>query len=124
MPEKTTINSAWQTAITQLDNVSKLITLPEDIHQILRHFDRILTVAIPIRMDDGFMRLFTGFRVQHNASRGPYKGGVRYHPELTLDDLKALAMEMTWKCSLTGVPFGGAKGGIICNPKPLSKGEL
>ena len=124
MPEKTTINSAWQTAITQLDNVSKLITLPEDIHQILRHFDRILTVAIPIRMDDGFMRLFTGFRVQHNASRGPYKGGVRYHPELTLDDLKALAMEMTWKCSLTGVPFGGAKGGIICNPKALSKGEL
>src|SRR5574337_46507 len=124
MPEKTTINSAWQTALTQLNTVSKLMMLPEDIQQILRNFDRILTVSIPIRMDDGFMRVFTGFRVQHNASRGPYKGGVRYHPELTLDDLKALAMEMTWKCSLVGVPFGGAKGGVICNPKVLSRGEL
>lgn len=124
MPEKTMVNSAWQMALTQLDNVSKLMMLPEDIHQILRNFDRILTVSIPIRMDDGFMRVFTGFRVQHNAARGPYKGGVRYHHELTLDDLKALAMEMTWKCSLAGVPFGGSKGGIVCNPKTFSKGEL
>lgn len=124
MPEKTMIHSAWQTALAQLDNVSKLIMLPEDIHQILRNFDRILTVSVPVRMDDGFLRVFTGFRVQHNASRGPFKGGVRYHPELTLDDLKALAMEMTWKCSLAGVPFGGAKGGVICNPKTFSKSEL
>lgn len=124
MPEKTMIHSAWQTALTQLDSVSKLMMLPEDIHQILRSFDRILTVSVPVRMDDGFLRVFTGFRVQHNASRGPYKGGVRYHSELTLDDLKALAMEMTWKCSLAGVPFGGAKGGIVCNPKTFSKNEL
>ena len=98
--------------------------LSEDIHQLLRNFERILTVSIPVRMDNGSLRVFSGFRAQHNSARGPYKGGVRYHPDLTLDDLKALAMEMTWKCSLVGVPFGGAKGGIICNPKVLSKGEL
>ncbi len=124
MPEKTTVNSTWRTALAQLDTVSKLMMLPEDIHQVLRNFDRILTVSIPVRMDDGFLRVFTGYRVQHNAARGPYKGGVRYHQELTLDDLKALAMEMTWKCSLAGVPFGGAKGGILCNPKTFSRGEL
>lgn len=117
-------HSAWQTALTQLDSTAKLMMLPEDVHQTLRNFDRILTVSVPVRMDDGFLRVFTGFRVQHNASRGPYKGGVRYHQEVTLDDLKALAMEMTWKCSLAGVPFGGAKGGVICNPKTFSKSEL
>ncbi|MDO8141572.1 MAG: Glu/Leu/Phe/Val dehydrogenase [Candidatus Brocadiales bacterium] len=124
MPEKTKTNSAWQTAVTQLDNVSKIMMLSEDVHQLLRNFERILTVSIPIRMDNGSLRVFNGFRVQHNSARGPYKGGVRYHPELTLDDLKALAMEMTWKCSLAGVPFGGAKGGITCNPKTLSKSEI
>src|SRR3990167_4257944 len=141
MPEKIPVNSAWQTALTQLDNVSKIMLLSEDVHQLLdnvskimllsedvhqllRNFERILTVSIPVRMDNGSLRVFSGFRAQHNSARGPYKGGVRYHPELTLDDLKALAMEMTWKCSLVGVPFGGAKGGIICNPKVLSKGEI
>src|SRR3989339_175425 len=124
VPGKISVNSAWQTALTQLDNVSKIMMLSEDVHQLLRNFDRILTVSIPIRMDNGFLRVFSGFRIQHNSARGPYKGGLRYHPDLTLDDLKALAMEMTWKCSLVGVPFGGAKGGIICNPKTLSKGEI
>lgn len=124
MPKEITIPSAWQTALAQLDSVAKLMLLSGDIHQVLRNFDRTLTVSVPVRMDDGFLRVFTGFRVQHNAARGPYKGGIRYHPELTLDDLKALAMEMTWKCSLAGVPFGGAKGGIVCSPKILSKGEL
>jgi len=124
VPEKIPANSAWQTALTQFDNVSKILLLSEDIHQLLRNFERILTVSIPVRLDNGSLSVFNGFRVQHNSARGPYKGGVRYHPDLTLDDLKALAMEMTWKCSLVGVPFGGAKGGIICNPKTLSKGEL
>ena len=124
MPEKIPANSAWQTALTQFDNVSKILLLSEDIHQLLRNFERILTVSIPVRLDNGSLSVFNGFHVQHNSARGPYKGGVRYHPDLTLDDLKALAMEMTWKCSLVGVPFGGAKGGIICNPKVLSKGEL
>ncbi len=124
MPEKKMANSPWQTALTQLDNVSKIIVLPDDVHQVLRNFERILTVSIPVRMDNGSLRVFSGFRVQHNSARGPYKGGVRYHPVLTLDDLKALAMEMTWKCSLVGVPFGGAKGGVICDTKALSRGEL
>ncbi|MBM2833179.1 MAG: gdh 2 [Candidatus Brocadiaceae bacterium] len=124
MPEKIPANSAWQTALTQFDNVSKIMLLSEDVHQLLRNFERILTVSIPVRLDNGSLCVFNGFRVQHNSARGPYKGGVRYHPDLTLDDLKALAMEMTWKCSLVGVPFGGAKGGIVCNPKVLSKGEI
>src|SRR3989337_659712 len=118
------MSNQWQIARKQLDSVSAILSLPENVHQILRNFDRILTVSVPIQMDDGAVRVFTGFRVQHNSARGPYKGGVRYHPDLTLDDLKALAMEMTWKCSLVGVPFGGAKGGIVCNPKNLSKGVL
>ena len=91
--------------------------LSEDIHQLLRNFERILTVSIPVRMDNGSLRVFSGFRAQHNSARGPYKGGVRYHPDLTLDDLKALAMEMTWKCSLVGVPFGGAKAALSAIPK-------
>ncbi|OQZ02549.1 MAG: glutamate dehydrogenase [Candidatus Brocadia sp. UTAMX1] len=124
MLKNVVISDALETALAQFDQVSKRIPLSEDIHQVLRNFDRMLSVSTPIRMDDGFLRVFTGFRVQHNAARGPYKGGIRYHPEITLDNLKALAMEMTWKCSLVGVPFGGAKGGIICNPKTLSKGEL
>src|SRR3989338_8033114 len=118
------MGNQWQIARKQLDSVSAILSLPENVHQLLRNFDRILTVSVPIQMDDGAVKVFTGFRVQHNSARGPYKGGVRYHPELTLDDLKALAMEMTWKCSLVGVPFGGAKGGIVCNPKNLSKNEL
>ena len=124
MPEKISADSAWQTALTQFDNVSKIMLLSDDVRQLLRNFERILTVSIPVRLDNGSLSVFNGFRVQHNSSRGPYKGGVRYHPDLTLDDLKALAMEMTWKCSLVGVPFGGAKGGIICNPKTLSKDEI
>ena len=93
MPEKLSVNSAWQTALTQFDNVSKILLLSEDIHQLLRNFERILTVSIPVRLDNGSLSVFNGFRVQHNSARGPYKGGVRYHPDLTLDDLKALAME-------------------------------
>jgi len=124
VPGKISVDSAWQTALTQFDNVSKIMLLSEDVHQLLRNFERILTVSIPVRLDNGSLSVFNGFRVQHNSARGPYKGGVRYHPDLTLGDLKALAMEMTWKCSLVGVPFGGAKGGIICNPRTLSKGEI
>ncbi|MCD6575274.1 Glu/Leu/Phe/Val dehydrogenase, partial [Candidatus Aerophobetes bacterium] len=83
-----------------------------------------LIVSVPIRMDDGTIRVFKGFRVQHNLTRGPAKGGIRYHPDVTLDEVKALAMLMTWKCAVVGVPFGGAKGGIACDPKKLSLAEL
>jgi glutamate dehydrogenase (NAD(P)+) len=124
MPKKPTKNNAWETALTQFNTVSKLMKLSKGCQQILKNFDRILTVNIPIKMANGSVESFTGYRVQHNSARGPYKGGVRYHPDLTLDDLKALSMEMTWKCALVDVPFGGSKGGIVCNPKVLSIEEL
>ncbi|MCF6147360.1 MAG: Glu/Leu/Phe/Val dehydrogenase [Candidatus Kuenenia sp.] len=124
MPKKPEEDNPWQTALTQFNYVSKLMNLPEDTYQLLKNFSRILTVSVPVRMDSGSVVSFEGFRVQHCSAKGPYKGGIRYHPELTLEDLKALAMEMTWKCSLADVPFGGAKGGIVCDPKKLSRGEL
>ncbi len=85
---------------------------------------RALSVSIPTRMDDGSLRVFEGYRVQHNMTRGPCKGGVRYHPAVTLDEVKALAMWMTWKCAVVGIPYGGAKGGVVCDPKRMSLGEL
>ena len=84
---------------------------------------KVLTVSLPVRMDDGRIRVFTGFRSQHNDFRGPFKGGIRYHPDVTIEEVKALSMWMTWKCSIVDVPFGGGKGGIICDPKRLSAGE-
>lgn len=121
--EKKRVN-AWEIALQQLDEVAKEISLDPGIHQILKHPKRSLTVSIPIRMDDGNIKVFTGFRIQHNINRGPAKGGIRYHPNVTLDEVKALAMWMTWKCAVVGIPYGGAKGGIICDPKKLSLGEI
>lgn len=124
MTEEKKEKNVWQAALQQLDEVAREINLDPDIHQILRHPKRCLTVSIPIRMDDGRINVFTGFRVQHNINRGPAKGGVRYHPNVTLDEVKALAMWMTWKCAVAGIPYGGAKGGIICDPKKLSLREI
>jgi glutamate dehydrogenase (NAD(P)+) len=90
----------------------------------LRSIKRALIVSIPVKMDDGKVEVFTGYRVQHNVSRGPAKGGIRYHPDVTLDEVKALAMLMTWKCAVVGIPYGGAKGGVVCDPKRLSLSEL
>ncbi len=114
----------WQMTLSQLDEVAKEINLDESIHQILRHPKRCLTVSIPIQMDNGKVKVFTGFRVQHNVTRGPAKGGIRYHPSVTLDETKALAMLMTWKCAVVKIPYGGAKGGIICEPRNLSLKEV
>lgn len=114
----------WQMTLSQLDEVAKEINLDENIHQILRYPKRCLTVSIPIQMDNGKIKVFTGFRVQHNVTRGPAKGGIRYHPSVTLDEIKALAMLMTWKCAVVGIPYGGAKGGIICEPRKLSLKEV
>ena len=108
----------------QLDEVGMLIGLNESLHGYLRQPKRVLEVSIPARMDNGGFRMFTGYRVQHNLSRGPGKGGIRFHPDVTLDEVKALAMWMTWKCALVNIPFGGAKGGVICNPKEMSLQEL
>jgi glutamate dehydrogenase (NAD(P)+) len=116
--------SAWQQALHQLDQAAAIMGLDENVHEVLRHPKRALEVAVPVRMDDGHVRVFTGFRVHHNTSRGPSKGGIRYHPSVTLDEVKALAMWMTWKCAVVGIPYGGAKGGVIVNPKELTTGEL
>jgi len=114
----------WQMTLSQLDEVAREINLDESIHQILRYPKRCLTVSIPIQMNNGKIKVFTGFRVQHNVTRGPAKGGIRYHPSVTLDEIKALAMLMTWKCAVVNIPYGGAKGGIICEPRKLSLKEV
>lgn len=116
--------NSWEMACTQLDMVAAKLKLNPDMHQLLRNCKRALAVSIPIKMDDGTIRVFTGYRVQHNLNRGPGKGGVRYHPDVTLDEVKALAMWMTWKCAVVNIPYGGAKGGVICDPKKLSVGEV
>jgi glutamate dehydrogenase (NAD(P)+) len=98
--------------------------LDQGLRDVLRTPDREMTVAIPVQMDDGSLRIFTGYRVQHNFSRGPCKGGIRFAPDVNLDEVRALAAWMTWKCSVVDVPFGGGKGGVICDPRELSQGEL
>ncbi len=116
--------NVWEMAQQQLDDVARLIGLNESIHGYLREPKRILEVSLPVRMDGGQFQMFRGFRVQHNISRGPSKGGIRFHPDVSLDEIKALAMWMTWKCALVNIPFGGAKGGVICDPKNMSMQEL
>jgi glutamate dehydrogenase/leucine dehydrogenase len=129
MSESTTSSSIakinpFEVALEQLDEAAKLIKLDNGMHKILAHPKRVLTVSVPVRMDNGEIAVFTGFRSQHNDARGPYKGGIRYHPQVTLDEVKALSMWMTWKCAIAEIPYGGGKGGIICNPKEMSEGEL
>jgi len=116
--------NVWEMAQAQLDDVAALIGLDAGIHAYLRVPKRILTVSVPCEMSDRSIRVFEGYRVQHNMSRGPAKGGIRFHPDVTLDEVKALAMWMSWKCALVNIPFGGAKGGIICDPKHMDMREL
>lgn len=118
-----TINP-FEVALEQLDEAAKLIKLDNGLHQILAHPKRVLIVSIPVRLDNEEIRVFTGFRSQHNDARGPYKGGIRYHPQVTIDEVKALSMWMTWKCAIADIPYGGGKGGVICNPKQMSDLEL
>jgi glutamate dehydrogenase/leucine dehydrogenase len=122
-PEPEKLN-AWKVAQQQLRNVAELIGLDESIFGILSTPRLCMTVSVPIRHDDGGIRVYTGHRVQHSTARGPGKGGIRFHPDVTLDEVKALAMWMTWKCSVMGLPYGGAKGGITCDPKAMSVHEL
>jgi glutamate dehydrogenase (NAD(P)+) len=114
----------FENALEQLRIAAEYLKLDDGIHQILASPKRQLTVSLPVRMDNGDTRVFTGFRVQYNDARGPFKGGIRYHPGVTLDEVKALAAWMTWKTSVANIPYGGAKGGIICDPKHMSQGEL
>ncbi len=114
----------YQMAVAQFEAAADRLQLGEDMRAILREPKRELTVHFPVRMDNGNVRMFTGYRVQHNINRGPAKGGIRYDAQVTLDEVKALAMWMTWKCAVVDIPFGGAKGGVIVDPKPLSATEL
>lgn len=116
--------SAWEAALSQLDEAARTMELDPGVHEVLRQPKRILTVAVPTRMDDGSVSVFTGYRVHHSTTRGPSKGGIRYHPDVDVDEVKALAMWMTWKCAIVGIPYGGAKGGVAVDPKRLSLGEL
>jgi glutamate dehydrogenase (NAD(P)+) len=120
----TSKDSAWDTALAQLDEAAELMGLAPGVHEILRSPKRALSVSVPFRMEDGTTRVCQGYRVHHNVTRGPAKGGIRYHPDVDLDEVKALAMWMTWKCAVVGIPFGGAKGGVAVDPKQLSRSEL
>jgi glutamate dehydrogenase (NAD(P)+) len=114
----------WEAQSARFDAACKKLNLDEGLVKVLRYPNRELIVHIPVSMDNGKLEVFTGFRVQHSIARGPAKGGVRYSPDVTLDEVRALASWMTWKCAVVNIPFGGAKGGIICDPHKMSLGEL
>jgi len=116
--------SLFQNTLKQINEAADIMKLEEDILTVLSHPKRILQVSLPIRMDDGKVKVFEGFRVQHNDVAGPFKGGIRYHQQVDMEEVKALATWMTMKCSVVGIPLGGGKGGIIVDPKTLSKREL
>jgi len=114
----------FELAKSQLRRVGEIFALDPNMIRVLSQCKKAIEVSIPVSMDDGSIGVFQGFRVTHNIARGPSKGGIRYHPDVTLDEVKSLSMWMTWKCALMGLPFGGAKGGVVCNPKSMSETEL
>jgi glutamate dehydrogenase (NAD(P)+) len=114
----------WEAQAARFDEAAKRLKLDEGIWKVLRYPSREIIVHIPVNMDDGRIEVFTGYRVQHSVARGPAKGGIRYAPDVSLDEVRALASWMTWKCAVVNIPFGGAKGGVICDPKNMSQGEL
>jgi len=114
----------YEIARAQLRKVGETFAIDPNLVRVLEQCKKSVVVSVPVVMDDGVTRVFEGSRVTHNVARGPSKGGIRYHPDVTLDEVKALAMWMTWKCALSGIPFGGAKGGVVCNPKEMTEGEL
>src|SRR5919106_998106 len=114
----------FELAQLQLQRVADIFKIDQNLINVLKQCKKAVAVSVPTSMDDGSIAVYQGYRVTHNIARGPSKGGIRYHPDVTLDEVKSLAMWMTWKCSLMGLPFGGAKGGVVCNPKRLSSSEL
>ena len=114
----------WLAQEARFDFAAKKLNLDDGIWKVLREPQRELIVHIPVGMDDGRIEVFTGYRVQHSIARGPAKGGIRYAPDVSLDEVRALASWMTWKCAVVNIPFGGAKGGIICDPRKMTRGEL
>ncbi|MCH8305440.1 MAG: Glu/Leu/Phe/Val dehydrogenase [Candidatus Marinimicrobia bacterium] len=117
-------NNPFEIAMQNFDTAADKLGLEENMRNRIKHPARAMIVSVPVRMDDGNIRRFEGYRVQHSTMRGPAKGGVRYHPQVNLDEVKALATWMTWKCAIVGIPYGGGKGGISCNPKEMSPAEL
>ena len=114
----------WLAAAARFDEAAEKLKLDDGMRKILRSPAREITVNIPVQLDDGRLEVFTGYRVQHSIARGPGKGGIRFAPDVTLDEVRALASWMTWKCAVVNIPFGGAKGGVICDPNILSESEL
>jgi glutamate dehydrogenase (NAD(P)+) len=114
----------WESQAARFDLAAHKLNLDEGLWKVLRYPTREIILHIPVQMDDGHLEVFTGFRVQHSIARGPAKGGIRYAPDVTLDEVRALASWMTWKCAVVNIPFGGAKGGVICDPHKMSMGEL
>ncbi len=119
-----TVKTAYDSAMENFDLAAEALELDESIRNMVKYPERILEVNLPVRMDNGKIQRFVGYRVQHSTSRGPAKGGIRYHPGVTLDEVKALATWMTWKCAVVNIPFGGGKGGVTCNPKEMSLTEI
>src|SRR5262245_45006609 len=117
-------SSAFDNAMKQFDEAAQILNLTSNQVAMIKLPRRVTEVNMPVRMDDGTIRIFSGYRVQHSIARGPAKGGIRFHPDVNVDEVKALAFWMTYKCAVVNVPFGGGKGGVIVNPKELSAGEL
>jgi len=117
-------SNPWEQQAARFNLAAEKLKLDEGLWRVLRQPNREIIVHIPVNMDNGQLEVFTGYRVQHSIARGPAKGGVRYAPDVTLDEVRALASWMTWKCAVVNIPFGGAKGGIVCDPKQMSRGEL
>lgn len=116
--------SFYENTLKNMQTAAKTMKLEAETLDTLSHPQKILAVSLPVRMDDGSLRIFEGYRVQHSSLRGPYKGGIRYFPQVDLDEVKALATEMTFKCAVVGIPYGGGKGGVKCDTKEMSEGEL
>ena len=124
IPSSEKETNPWVSAEARFDEAAELLGLDEGLRKILRSPALELKVSVPVMLDDGRYEVFTGYRVQHSIVRGPAKGGIRFAPDVTLDEVRALAAWMTWKCAVVNIPFGGAKGGVICDPDVLSPGEL
>jgi len=123
-PQSNSETNPWISAEVRFDEAAERLGLDDGIRKVLRSPAMEVTVNIPVVLDDGRVEVFTGYRVQHSIARGPAKGGIRFAPDVSLDEMRALASWMTWKCAVANIPFGGAKGGVICDPAILSDGEL
>ncbi len=123
-PPQAPTQDLWATVLTLLDDTARRLNLDPGIHAFLREPEREMIVSVPVKMDDGHLEVFRGYRVQHSSARGPCKGGIRYHPQVDLSEVKALAAMMTWKCAVVNIPYGGAKGGVQCDPSRMSENEL